>query len=81
MIICDDPNTRSGEGDISLPTLAQARQEVRAGELVLSGSGLEAVTMGSVCNSSPWHSVGLPLQAECCVSFQTSPERLSSSYL
>lgn len=49
MIIRDDPNTRSGEGDISLSTSPQARQEVSAGELGLTGSGLEAVTMGSVC--------------------------------
>ena len=49
MISHDDPNTRSGEGDISLSTLPQACQEVSAGGLVLSGSGLEAVTVGSAC--------------------------------
>lgn len=49
MIIRDDPNTRSGEGPISLSTLPQARQELSTGGLVLSGSGLEAVTVGSAC--------------------------------
>lgn len=49
MIIRDDPNTRSGERDISLSTSPQARQEVSVGELGLTGSSLEAVTLGGVC--------------------------------
>lgn len=71
---------RSGGGDILLSTSPQARQEVSAGELAHwqwpgSSDYGECVTphLGILLGSS-LHA------AECCVSFQTSPERLSSSY-